>query len=77
MAKEAEADCIVVGCPMCHSNLDTWQSEISQQSGNKYEIPVLYFTELMGVAFGDSSAPAWLGRHHVNPLPLLREKGLL
>jgi len=48
MALEAEADCIVTGCSMCQSNLDTRQEEIKKDGGGKYDIPVLYFTELIG-----------------------------
>jgi heterodisulfide reductase subunit B len=77
MAEEAEADAIVVACPMCQSNLDTHQGEVSAQAGKRYNIPVFYFTELMGLAFGDPSAEKWLARHFVDPRPLLREKGLL
>jgi len=38
MAQEAGADCIVAGCPMCQSNLDSWQKAISQESGKEYNI---------------------------------------
>lgn len=77
MAQEAGADCIAVSCPMCHSNLDMRQRKISQESGKKYNIPILYFSELMGLSFGDSSTEKWLGRHMTNPKPLLRQKGLI
>ncbi|MFC1958412.1 CoB--CoM heterodisulfide reductase iron-sulfur subunit B family protein [Chloroflexota bacterium] len=77
MAEEAGADCIVAGCPVCQSNLDSRQKEISIESGRKYEMPVFYFTELMGLAFGDPSVKKWLSRHMVDPRPLLEEKGLI
>ena len=77
MAEEAGAECIAVACPMCQSNLDTHQEAVSAQAGKRYNIPVLYFTELMGLAFGDPGVEKWLARHFVDPRPLLREKGLL
>ncbi len=77
MAEEAGADCVVVACPICHENLDSKQAEISQEAGKSYNIPILYFTELMGLAFGDPAVEKWLGRHTVDPRPLLREKGLI
>lgn len=77
MAAEAGADCIVTGCPMCFSNMDSWQEVISQESGQKYEVPVFYISELMGVAFADPAAQEWLGRHMVDPRPLLKQKGLI
>ena len=77
MAEEAGADCIVVGCPMCFSNLDTAQKDISKESGKEYAVPIFYFSELMGLAFGDPSASKWLGRHMVDPRPLLKQRGLI
>ncbi|MFC1864646.1 CoB--CoM heterodisulfide reductase iron-sulfur subunit B family protein [Chloroflexota bacterium] len=77
MATEAGANCIVVGCPVCQANLDSRQEEISVDSGKKYEMPVFYFTELMGLAFGDASVKKSLWRHTVDPLSLLEQKGLI
>lgn len=77
MAREAGADCIAVACPMCHENLDSKQAEISMETGKPYDIPIFYFTELIGLAFGDQAVGKWLSRHRVDPRPLLREKSLL
>jgi len=77
MAAEAGADSIVAGCPMCQSNLDTRQKEISRAAGREYHMPVFYFTELMGLAFGHPAVEKWLSRHITDPRPLLRQKGLL
>lgn len=77
MAKEAGADCIVTGCPMCFSNLDSWQKKISLQSGKEYNVPIFHLSELIGLSFGDSNAKKWLKRHFVDPLPLLEQKGLI
>lgn len=77
MAEEAEADCIVVGCPMCQSNLDVRQREILRDGGSRYNIPIYYFTELMGLAFGNPAAGKWLNRHITDAQGLLKHKGLL
>jgi len=77
MAEEAEADCIVTGCSMCQSNLDTRQEEIKKDGGGKHDIPVLYFSELMGLAFGHKDVKKWLGRHITSPMRVLNAKGLL
>ncbi len=77
MAVEAGANCVVTACPMCQSNLDARQKEISQETGKKYNLPIFYFTELMGLAFEDSSVKKWLGRHVADPRPLLKQKGLI
>lgn len=77
MAQESGADCIVAACPMCQMNLDSRQEEIGKEIGKEYGMPVFFFTELMGLAFGNQSVKKWLGRHEVNPIPLLQQKGLI
>lgn len=77
MAKEAEADCLVTGCTMCQANLDTRQGELEKETGEKYDLPILYFTELMGLALGHRDAKKWFGRHIVDPVKMLRAKGLM
>lgn len=77
MALEAGADSIVVGCPLCHSNLDTRQSEILLENGAKYNIPIYYFAELMALAFGNSQVEKCLNKHLTDAKTLLKTKGLL
>jgi len=77
MAMEAEADCLVTGCPMCQANLDTRQEELEKETGKKYNLPILYFTELMGLALGHRDVKKWLGRHITDPIKILSVKGLM
>ncbi len=72
-AREAGADAIAVACPLCHTNLDARQF----QMGLDEAMPVLYFTQLMALAFGLPEKAAALHKNLVDPRPLLREKGLL
>jgi len=72
MAAEAGAEAIVCGCPMCQSNLDSWQPQISEQMEKSYQVPIFFFTELMGLAFGHPDVNKWLSRHAVDPRPLLQ-----
>ncbi len=51
-AKACGADCIAVACPLCHMNLDFYQPEVNKYLGGDYTMPILYFTQLMGLAFG-------------------------
>ncbi len=75
-ALTAGAECLVVSCQMCQANLDMSQERISQKFGKDYYLPVFYFTELIGLAVGHSQAPKWLAQHLVDPMPLLKMKGL-
>lgn len=51
-AKEAGAQAIVVACPMCHMSLDAKQPEIEKHMDEKLSMPVLYITQLIGLALG-------------------------
>jgi heterodisulfide reductase subunit B len=46
------ADCLVTVCPLCQTNLDVYQSRVNKKFKTKYNLPVLFFTQLMGIAFG-------------------------
>jgi len=50
--KKRGANAIVTACPLCHFNLDVYQKKISSKFGEKLDIPVLHFTQVMGYAFG-------------------------
>ena len=62
-AKEVGADAIIVACPFCHGNLDTRQEDIALALGKKYDMPILYITQVMGWAFGLGSKELGLGKH--------------
>ncbi|MEW6333743.1 MAG: heterodisulfide reductase-related iron-sulfur binding cluster, partial [Thermodesulfobacteriota bacterium] len=51
-ARDVGAAAIVVACPLCQINLDARQAQISQESGKTFDLPVVYFTQMMGLAFG-------------------------
>ncbi len=51
-AKDSGADCIVTCCPLCQMNLEAYQDQVGEAIGSDCHIPVLYFTQLMGHAFG-------------------------
>jgi len=60
-----KADAIVVACPMCHSNLDLRRGEINKRLDQKTDIPVLYITQVIGMALGISEKQLGFGRHFV------------
>lgn len=72
-AKSVGADAIVVACPLCHTNLDTRQEEIEKAYGVDYKLPILYFTQLMGISFGLSPRELLLGKHFVSAESKLEE----
>ncbi len=76
-ALEAGADCIVVACPMCQSNLDAYQKDILKDNGEHYNLPVYFFSELMELAFGLPGVERCLKRHMTDATSLLEQKGLV
>jgi heterodisulfide reductase subunit B2 len=54
MAVDAGANCIAVACPLCQQNLDLRQGQVNSVMGSSFDIPVLYFSQIMGLAYGFS-----------------------
>ena len=50
-ARKRGADCLATVCPLCQFNLDAYHAQVSSQYG-PVRVPTLYFTQLMGLAFG-------------------------
>jgi heterodisulfide reductase subunit B len=70
-AASAGADAIVTLCPMFQLNLDAYQIEMNKFFKTDYAIPVLYFTQLMGLAFGRTPAELGIGKECVAAAPAL------
>ena len=59
-AYDGGADMIVTPCPVCQMNVEVYQDQINQRHGTKFSIPVVYYSQMMDVAFGRSAADAAL-----------------
>jgi heterodisulfide reductase subunit B len=77
MADEADAECIVVSCPMCHANLDTRQAALEAEGLIPRKMPILYVTELLALAMDIQEVNRLFPKHLVDPRPLLKAKGLI
>ena len=73
MAKESGADCMVVTCPMCHLQLDAKQKAVESKFNIKIDMPIIYFTQLIGLSMGFSHRELGLDKHLV-PTNKLIEK---
>ena len=63
-AVDAEADVIATPCPLCQTNVEMYQDEINKQFGTDFKIPVVFYSQLMAVAFGmDGKADAALDQN--------------
>jgi heterodisulfide reductase subunit B len=54
------AEMIVTPCQLCQANVEIYQSEINKKQGTKFKMPVVYYSQLMTVAFGGSAKEAGL-----------------
>jgi len=77
MARDSGADCIVTACPLCQLNLDMRQGDIEARFGDRLGLPVLYFTQLLGLALGLKPNELGLSSLIVDPMPMLTKKGIV
>ena len=66
-AIDADADCLVTPCPLCHLNLDLQQPAAERQLGRPLGMPVLHLPQLVGLAFGLDPKDLGMGKHVVKP----------
>jgi len=76
MAARARADCVAVACPLCQSNLDLRQRESVRAVDSDLSLPVLYFTQLLGLALGLEPKALGLSRLVVSPEDVLHQVGV-
>jgi len=60
---DAGADCVITPCAFCHFQFDTGQIELTGRLGKKYELPVVFMTQLLGLALGMSPEEVGLDRN--------------
>ncbi len=70
-AVNRKADVIATTCPMCNVNLEVYQNQVNREFGTQYSIPVMYFTQLMGVALGIKPGKLGIGKELVSGEPVL------
>lgn len=75
-AQEYKADVIVTLCPMCQLNLDAYQESVNRFYKTNYRLPVLYFTQMIGLALGLSAKELGIGSEMVDAQPALAKIGV-
>ena len=69
-AIDSGADVIATACPMCQINLECYQSQVNQEFGTHFSMPVVYFTQLLGLSFGIPAKRLGFGKELVSAKPL-------
>jgi succinate dehydrogenase / fumarate reductase cytochrome b subunit len=70
-AIDADADCMVVPCPLCHLNLDLQQPLAARQVGRELGLPVLHLPQLLGLALGLGPKDLGMSKHVVRPTSVI------
>jgi heterodisulfide reductase subunit B len=73
-AAEYKADVILCMCPMCQLNLDAYQARVNSHFGTNYRLPIVFFTQLVGLAFGVEPKRLGFGKELVAAEPVIKAK---
>jgi heterodisulfide reductase subunit B len=73
-ASQRGAQCILVTCPLCHMTLETLTNKV-KTGPNGHKIPVLYFTQLIGLSFGVEPKKLGLHKNLVSPEAVINSIG--
>lgn len=75
-ADQYQADVMAALCPMCQLNLDAYQVEMNKYFQTAYHVPTVFFTQLMGLAFGLEAAALGFGQEFVSAAAALAKIGV-
>jgi heterodisulfide reductase subunit B len=75
-AKMSGADVIATECPTCHSGLEMHQIRAEKNFGEKVDVKILYFTQLLGMALGLKPKKVGVHENVSDSIQFLKEKGL-
>ena len=72
-ARDAGADLIATACPLCQTNLDVRQLDVAKTYGTRFNLPAIYITQLLGIAFGLPEKSLGLNRLIISPKAVLQK----
>jgi heterodisulfide reductase subunit B len=70
-AIDNQAEVIATACPLCQINLECYQTQVNEEFGTNYSVPVLYFTQLLGLALGVPRKKLGFGKEFISAMPFL------
>ncbi len=72
-AENNGAHVIATACPMCQVNLECYQNAVNEEYGTNFHLPILYFTQLLGIALGISPKKLGFGVELVSAKPIFKQ----
>jgi heterodisulfide reductase subunit B len=73
-AADYNADVVACLCPMCQLNLDAYQGRVNNFFNTEFQLPILFFTQLVGVALGLDPARLGFGKEFVPAFPVVEAR---
>ena len=73
-AEDYKADVILCMCPMCQLNMDAYQARVNSHFNTNFNLPIVFFTQLLGVALGIDMKKLGFGKELVAAEPIIRAK---
>jgi heterodisulfide reductase subunit B2 len=73
-AADYRADLILCMCPMCQLNMDAYQGRVNSFFNTNFKLPIVYFTQMLGVALGIDLKKLGFGKELVSAEPVIRGK---
>jgi heterodisulfide reductase subunit B len=68
-ALDSNATVIATACPMCQVNLECYQQQVNQEFGTNFSVPILYFTQLIGLAMSIPPKKLGIGKEFIALAP--------
>ena len=75
-AERLGADVLATICPMCQMNIDLYQGEVNRRFKTDFHIPILFFTQLVGLAFGMEAKELGIGSEVISAKRALAKIGI-
>jgi heterodisulfide reductase subunit B len=72
-AENTNSHVIATVCPLCQVNLECYQATVNEEFGTDFNMPILYFTQLLGLALGLSPKDLGIGIELVSATPVFKE----
>lgn len=73
MAEDCGATSMVTACPLCQMNLDMRQGQVNRANSSSHNLPIFYYTQLLGMALGMDRKSLMLDMLCVDPGTVFRE----
>ncbi len=65
---------IATACPLCQTNLECYQADVNRLCGTDFAMPIVYFTQLLGLALGVGVKRLGLGKELISAKSVLSRR---